>query len=200
MDIIVKARNCDVPAKLKEETIERLTHATRFYDRLLVVEVVFSEEHNPRIAAPAVVEVTARTKGHHIRAEGSAAAHRDAVEAAAVRFERQLARYKARLVDRHRGRLRHGAAVATNGLVAAPAADPEPDAWPQPQIVRTKRFDLQPMLPEDAALQLELLGHEFFLFTNAASGMCSVVYRRRDGNLGLIESAAAPGPTDETVH
>jgi putative sigma-54 modulation protein len=197
VDIIVKAKNCEVAPRVKEEVIQRVQHATRFFDRLLGVEVLFSEEHNPRIAAPAAVEVTARTKGHHIRAEGTGADHRGAVDVAVGRFERQLARYKARLVDRSRGRDRHTPAVASAGAVSAaagppPAAEPD-DGWPRPRIVRTKRFELVGMVPDDAALQLELLGHDFFLFTNASSGICSLVYRRRDGQLGLIEGVPADG-------
>ena len=186
MDIIVKAKNCDVPARLKEDVVAKVEHATRFFDKLTGVEVVFSEEHNPRIAESAVVEVTARTKGHHIRAEGAAADHRGAVDAAVTRFERQLARYKARQVDRTRGRDRSAVAevAAGNGTPLAPEAD---EHGPAPRVVRTKRFELRPMHPEEAALQLELLGHEFFLFTNAGTGACSVVYRRRDGQMGMIE-------------
>ena len=187
MDIIVKAKNCEVPARLKEDVVAKVEHATRFFDKLNGVEVVFSEEHNPRIADSAVVEVTARTKGHHIRAEGAAGDHRGAVDAAVTRFERQLARYKARQVDRARGRDRSALpdVAANNGSPLAP--EPGDDLSPAPRIVRTKRFELRPMHPEEAALQLELLGHEFFLFTNAGSGACSVVYRRRDGDMGLIE-------------
>ena len=204
MDIIVKAKNCEVPARLKEEAVSRVEHATRFFDRLLGVEMVFSEEANPRIAEPAVVEVTARTKGHHIRAEGVASDHRGAVDVAVDRFERQLARYKSRLVDRSRRRGRAPAGQATAGpppvgaATAGPAADAEAAVEEQaeqedvPRIVRRKSFPLNPMLPEDAAWQLELLGHDFFLFTNPSSGRCSVVYRRRDGAYGLIE-AADPG-------
>ena len=192
MDIIVKAKNCDVPARLKEDVVAKVEHATRFFDKLSGVEVVFSEEHNPRIAESAVVEVTARTKGHHIRAEGSASDHRGAVDAAVTRFERQLARYKARQVDRARGRDRSAVPdiAASNGAPLAPDADS--DLSPAPRIVRTKRFELRPMHPEEAALQLELLGHEFFLFTNAGTGACSVVYRRRDGQMGMIEGVDEP--------
>lgn len=189
MDIIVKAKNCDVAARIKEDVVEKVEHATRFFDKLTGVEVVFSEEQNPRIADPAVVEITARTKGHHVRAEGAAVDHRAAVDVAVSRFERQLARYKARQVDRARGRDRSAVPVAV-GAPSAPLA-PEMGAdsanGSAPQIVRTKRFELRPMHPEEAALQLELLGHEFFLFTNAGTGACSVVYRRRDGDMGLIE-------------
>lgn len=190
MDIIVKSKNCDVPAKVKDEAMERVARATRFYDRLLGVEMVFSEEQNPRIAEPAVVELTARTKGHHIRAEGAAGDHRGATDVAMARFERQLRRYKTRLVDRNRGRGRASApsVPVANGPLPAPAEEAEDDA--APRIVRTKRFDLRPMLPEDAAFQLELLGHDFFVFTNAATGACNVLYRRKDGDLGLIETGA----------
>lgn len=188
MDIIVTGKNCEVPPRLKETAVSRVEHATRFFDRLIGVEMVFSEEANPRIPEPAIVEVTARTKGHHIRAQGAAGDHRDAIDVALARFERQLARYKARLVDR-----RKRAPVTpppADGLVpGAPGADE--GAEEPARIVRRKSFDLSPMLPEDAAWQLDLLGHDFYLFTNAATGRCSVVYRRRDGQLGLIEAAGA---------
>lgn len=190
MDVIVKSKNCDVGDRLRAEAVERVQHATRFFDRLTGVELVFSEEPNPRIPEPALVELTGRTKGHHIRAEGSGQDHRKAVDAALSRFERQLARYKARLVDRQR---RSGK--------PQPASTGTLDAWQpesteareaqedqEPRIVRTKRFEMAPMVPEDAALQLELLGHDFFLFKNAATGECSVLYRRADGDLGLIEA------------
>lgn len=190
MDVIVKSKNCEIPPRLREEAVERLEHATRFFDRLSGVEMVFSEEANPRIPEPALVEVTARAKGHHIRAEGAGADHRRAVDAAVARFERQLSRHKARLVDRSR---RAGkSAPSSNGLLRQ--GEPVEDTAPAdvddsaPVIVRTKRFELVPMLPEEAAWQLELLGHDFYLFTNAATGDCNVVYRRKDGDLGLIES------------
>ena len=189
MDIVVKAKNCEVSGKLKEEAVARVEHATRFFDQLTAVQMVFSEEHNPSIAAPAGVELTARTKGHHIRAEGSAADHRAAVDVAIARFERQLARFKARMVDRNQGRDRalptgDGTVMAVEGAAVAMAEDP----WPAP-IVRRKSFEMLAMVPEDAAVQLELLGHDFYMFTNAASGAVNVVYRRKDGDLGLIQPA-----------
>ncbi|MGH8934570.1 MAG: ribosome hibernation-promoting factor, HPF/YfiA family [Egibacteraceae bacterium] len=189
MDIIVKAKNCEVPVRLKEDAVSKVAHATRFYDRVQDIEMVFSEDHNPRIAEPAHVELTARTKRHLIRALGSAGDHRGAVDVAVERFERQLARYKARLIDRSRKRKRQKPVVGyvDNG-VGELAVVPQ-DSWPSPKIVRTKQFQLAPMLPEDAAVQLELLNHDFFLFTHSETGRCNVVYRRRDGDLGLIEAA-----------
>lgn len=187
MDLIVKSKNCDVPERLREEASERVRHATRFFDRLTSVEMVFSEEQNPRISEPAVVELTGRTKGHHIRAEGSGPDHRKAVDVALNRFERQLSRYKARLVDRRR-RGERPQPSTKELLTTDQGSAVEVEEMPVPRIVRTKQFELQPMLPEDAAFQLELLGHDFFLFTNASSGQASLLYRRKDGELGLIEA------------
>src|SRR5690606_23276510 len=106
------------------------------------------------------------------------------------RFERQLSRYKARLVDRRRGAGRPAPAPATGALAtAAPspqaADDGQDSAETRPRIVRTKRFTLPPMLPEEAAWHLELLDHDFYVFINAADGRQNVIYRRRDGDLGL---------------
>lgn len=201
MDIIVKSKNCEVTNRLKEEAIEKIEHASRFFDRLSSVEVVLREESNPRIAESAVVEVTARARGgparsHHIRAEGCAEDHREAIDIAVARFGRQLSRYKARMVDRRRKGGPGLAQPASNNLLTqgegslltADEDTPDGEGWSQSSIVRTKRFELQPMLPDDAALQLEMLGHDFYLFTNVATGACNVVYRRKDGDLGLIEA------------
>ncbi|MGH3927208.1 MAG: ribosome hibernation promotion factor, partial [Pseudonocardiaceae bacterium] len=144
---------------------------------------------NPRISSPARVEVTARTKRHLIRALGSAGDHREAVDVAVERFERQLVRYKARLIDRSRKRRRQTAQLGTADLAVISPPVQSDDGWPKPKIVEIKRFELAPMLPDDAAVQLELLGHDCFLFTNADTGRCNVIYRRRDGDLGMIEAA-----------
>jgi putative sigma-54 modulation protein len=197
VDIIVTAK-CDVPARVREEALRKVEHATRFFDRLATVEVVFRSESNPRIAEPASVELTTHARGQYLRAQGWARDHRGALDVAVNRFERQLARYKARLRGRRRGtRAAVPAAAAMPALAAADGGGSGTaegaDAWPVPNIVRRKQFELAPMLPDEAAVQLELLGHDFFVFTNAATGGCNVVYRRRDGDLGLIETTPATG-------
>lgn len=207
MDVIVKSKNCEPSSRIKEQARDRVHHALRIFDRVTAVELLFSEEQNPRIPEPARVEVTARTKGHHLRAEGAAADHRDAIEVAMARFERQLRRYKARLIDRSRrgGKAEvDGSRLQPSVGVGAPApaeAESDRDAGGSTvsPIVRRKVFALKPMVPEDAAWQLELLGHEFYLFLNAGTGRCSVVYRRRDGTVGLIEAAEEGADTEDGV-
>lgn len=205
VDVRVKSKNCDVASRLKEEAVAKVEHATRFFDRLHDVEMLFAAEQNPRIAEPASVELTAWAKGYNVRAEGYGPDHRKAVDMAVERFARQLSRHKSKLVDRRHGKGQPGLSQpADTGLLPAdrvvpngdePATlegDEEPPGEgghpPEPEIVRKKRFELSAMLPEDAALQLELLGHHFYVFTNAATGECNVLYRRRDGDFGLIEA------------
>ncbi len=96
------------------------------------------------------------------------------------KLERQVRRYRGRQIDRWQGRLK--------------SASPEPVALEEEEelerrIVRTKQFQMKPMSTEEAALQMELLDHDFFVFTSADTGEINVVYRRRDGNYGLIEPA-----------
>jgi putative sigma-54 modulation protein len=181
LDVIVKAK-CDVPARVRQDARRRVEHAARFLPRLGTVEVVFGQESNPRIAEPACVEL--RAAG--IRAQGWAADHRGALDVAMTRFERQLTRHKARAVDReHRT---HTRTVAAS--VPVPVGNgSRPDARPGPHIVRRSRFVPAAMLPEEAAAQLELLGQDVVVFTNRTTGGYNVVYRRREGGLGLLEPA-----------
>jgi putative sigma-54 modulation protein len=202
VDIILRARNCDVAERVKAEARRKVEHATRIFDRVTDLEISFSEEHNPRIPNPASVEITARTKRHTVRAVGSGEDHAEAVDQAIGRLERQLRRYKTRMVERRRPRTPDDARttgelpavhVQRSAAVAAGA-----DEDPMPQIVRRKRFELTAMFPEEAVLQLELLGHDFYLFQNAGTGEPNLVYRREGGDVGLIEGAV-PVPAMATA-
>ncbi|WP_370327810.1 ribosome hibernation-promoting factor, HPF/YfiA family [Euzebya sp.] len=192
MDIILRARNCEVSSKVKDEARRKVEHATRIFDRIIDLEICFSEEVNPRIPNPAGVEITARSKGHTVRAVGGGDDHHEALDQAIARLERQLRRWKTRLVDR--GRRAKGDEPKANGhlpdLRATRAGD-DADDDPMPSIVRRKSFELTPMFPEEAVLQLELLGHDFYLFTNAGTGEPNVVYRRESGDVGLIEGVTS---------
>jgi putative sigma-54 modulation protein len=158
---------------------ERVEHAGRIFDDGGNVDVEFTDRQNPRQAdARFRVEITSTAAGNIVRIEAEAADERAALDAAADRYERQLRRLKERLIQRNRG--------GNKGLNQAPErSDVEPDRGDR--IVRTKRFEMKPMTAEEAALQMEMLGHDFFFFLNGESGEHCVVYHRRDGNVGLIE-------------
>jgi putative sigma-54 modulation protein len=108
-----------------------------------------------------------------------------ALDRALEKVEQQMRRLHGRRVGRRNGtRARDGARAAANGTT--PVLEPDDDE--SRTVVKTKQFSVKPMAVEEATLQMELLGHDFFLFTNSASGVASVIYRRRDGRLGLIEA------------
>ena len=144
-------------------------------------EVEFHEQRNPRVADKEDVEVTiTTTTGTLIRAGAHAPDPYAAVDMVVDRLERQVRKLKEKLVGRSHPRPSHEARVHS-----APEDDDDGDQ--SPKIVRTKRFEIKPMTAEEAALQMDLLGHDFYLFSNSDSGEPNVVYRRRDGDYGLIE-------------
>jgi putative sigma-54 modulation protein len=129
-----------------------------------------------------VAEVTVFTKGALLRVRETGTDMYNAIDHAARKLERQAARYR----DRRKKRHRHAEpidAIAEEALAAEQEAEAADEG---PVIVRNKRFEMKPMAPEDATMQMELLDHDFYVFRSAESGELNVVYRRRDGNYGLI--------------
>jgi putative sigma-54 modulation protein len=181
VDISVSSRNVDVSASLRAVVAEKIGRLGRYVDGMDRADVLFSEERNPRIERRQVCEVTMQGHGHIVRAKVAAADQFGAVDAAVAKLETQLHKLKSRLVTKHHGR---GHAQAAKG---EPAAGEEPLDEEVPRLVKTKRFAMKPMTIEEAVLQMDLLGHEFYFFLNADSAEAAVVYRRSDGDIGLIE-------------
>jgi putative sigma-54 modulation protein len=154
---------------------EKVAHAGRVFDHNTRVDVEVTEEHNPRRAPERFrIELTSSVGGRFLRIASDAATPEAALDDAVERFTRQLRRMKERVID---GR-RKGTTI--------PDA---PEVVESDEVVRTKQFIMKPMNVEEAALQMDLLEHEFFFFTNSSTDKHSVLYRRRDGRLGLIEPA-----------
>ena len=168
-----------VPIDMRDFARDRVEHAGRIFDNGGDVDVEFTESKNPRRPDGRYrVEITTHTAGRIVRVEAEAAEERTAVDLASDRYERQLRKLKTKLIQRNR--------VSNKDLNHVSShSDDEEDRGVE--IVKTKRFLMKPMSAEEAALQMDLLGHEFFFFLDAESGHHCVVYRRRDGNVGLIE-------------
>jgi putative sigma-54 modulation protein len=126
-----------------------------------------------------------------VKAHASAPEKLAALDLTIDKLSHQLTRLKDKRVARHQARRRlldHAPVVGEPGTAADSEAADGTWSGDEAVLMRTKRFEMKPMPPEEAALQLELLGHSFYLFSNAESGgRCAVIYRRRDGHLGLIE-------------
>lgn len=183
MNVRVHTRHVSISDGFRATVEKKVGNASRIFDSVSVVDVELSEERNPRLAPEKCrVEITAGAVGNNVvRVESASDTMENALDLAVDRFEKQLKKLKDRLVSRSRQRARR----STPPPGAPAPLEPDDDL----EIVRTKQFVMKPMTAEEAVLQLELLGHNFFLFNNVDTDLTSVVYRRRDGAYGLIEPA-----------
>lgn len=195
MEIIVRGKNIKVAPNVQELTREKLAKFERFNLKMTRVEVDYSEIRNPRVHDKDLCEVTVHLKGHFVKAHAASLDPVAALDLVIDKVEHQLTRLKEKKVDRsHPRRRRSAPPPALDDWVEEPmspagaAGTADATGNGHAQIVRTKQFAAKPMAVEEAALQMDLVGHDFYLFTNAESGRAAVLYRRRDGHLGLIEA------------
>jgi len=193
MQVSVSGRHMAVSDSLKEAASEKIGRLEKFLPGLDHAEVHFFEEKNPRIREKDICEVTLQGHGHHVRCKVAAPDGMQAVDLAYDKLEKQLSKLKTKLKRYDK----HAKTGHAQGLVPQPEPDPqlEPDVVMDDlgyRIVKTKAFELERMTPFEAALQTDLVDHDFYLFHNASSGEAGVVYRRDDGDVGLID-AALPG-------
>lgn len=168
----MKGRGVEVTDALRSYAEKRLGRLERQLPDPQI-ELQLSAEHNPSIKDSHVAEATVITKGPVLRARESSHDMRASIDRLVDKLERQVTRYREK-----RGRRRRASRQAPDeGILMAE----------DPQIVRTKQFAVKPMTAEEAVLQLELVGHDFFVFRNADSEEVNIVYRRREGGYGLIE-------------
>ena len=168
MEINIRGKNVDVPPALWQYAEKRLIKLEKYIRQDPVVcQVTFST-----VRSRYVVEVTIPLNNRIVRAEESAQDAFSSVDLVVEKLERQLEKYKARLLRREK---------------PEPKLDQGKQEPETGRIVRVKRFAMKPMMPEEAALQMELLGHDFFVFANGETGVVNVIYKRKDGNFGLIE-------------
>ena len=186
MDVLVKGRNIPVTEALEQYATEKVERTAKFFDEERSVaraEVELIHERNPSNPEPEVADATLFINGTVLKAREASTDMYASIDRMSDKLERQVRRYRGRQLDRWHGqRKRHE-------MVKAGLASVEDEEEIEARIVRTKQFQMKPMNPEEAALQMDLLGHAFFVFTNADTGEINVVYRRRDGNYGLIEPA-----------
>jgi ribosome hibernation promoting factor len=168
----VKGRGVEVSDAIRSYAEKRLGRLERQLPDP-EIELQLSAEQNPSIKDNHVAEATVWTKGPVIRAKESSQDMRASIDQLVDKLERQITRYREK-----RGRRRRPARQAVDEGI--PMNE-------EPQIVRTKQFAVKPMSAEEAVLQLELVGHDFFVFRHADSDEVAIVYRRREGGYGLIE-------------
>jgi ribosome hibernation promoting factor len=178
MRLHVKGKNVEVSESIRLYAEEKLRKLDRQLHELTEVELELSVEKNPSIAANQVAEATVRTKGPTLRVTEASSDMKASIDQLTEKLLRQVTEYRGKRRDKQ---------VRGNGIPpGGPMSIPDEDET-GPQIVKTKQFSMKPMSAEEAVLQLELVGHDFFVFRSDESGEVNVIYRRRDGGYGLIE-------------
>jgi putative sigma-54 modulation protein len=183
MDVIVFGKHVEVDPALRAVTLDKLERLGKFANDVRRIDVDYGLHQTRRAGDACTCEILVHLKHHLVKGTAAAAEHAMALDLALEKVEHQMRRLHERRVRRgNRARGRDAREESTNGRGEL---DENDDAGPA--IVKTKQFTVKPMNPEEAALQMELLGHDFFLFRNTESDNAAVLYRRRDGALGLIE-------------
>ncbi|HNS49602.1 MAG TPA: ribosome-associated translation inhibitor RaiA [Anaerolineae bacterium] len=179
MELNIKGKNIEVTERLRDHVQRKIGKLDRYLPTITGAWVELTTEGTRAAQDRQVCQVTIRSNGVILRAEERADDMFTAIDTVLDRMYRKIARYKGRRADRWRGA---GVAVEPLPIEAEQEAEEAPAA-----IVRRKRFQMTPMLPEEAIEQMELLGHDFFVFYNAEEGQANVLYRRKDGTFGLLQ-------------
>lgn len=173
MRFIISGKNIDVTAGLRSSIEQKLGKLERYFTPTTEIIVTLSVEKERQ-----KIEVTIPVKGTIIRSEQVSDDMYVSIDLVEEVIERQLRKYKNKLIDKHQ----EGGSFQPDFMEAE-----LPDDEDEIKIIRTKRFGMKPMFPEDACVQMELLGHSFFVFRNAETDEVNVVYKRKNGTYGLIE-------------
>ena len=173
MKFIISGRNLEVSEGLKNSVIDKLGRLERYFTPDTEVNVTMSIEKERQ-----KIEVTIPVKGHIIRSEQVSNDMYVSIDLVEEVIERQLKKYRTKLVTKQQ----NAAAVFKQDFLDEKSEDDE-----EIKIIRTKKFDMKPMYPEDACVEMELLGHDFYVFINAETEDVNVVYKRKGNTYGLIE-------------
>ena len=185
MNLTVKGRNLVVTDAIGGYAEEKIGKLGKYLASGSRCEVEMWTEKNPSIADSQVVEVTIFTKGPVIRAREASPDIYASIDLVFEKLERQVKKYRGKLVSRSQEGPKE--ALASEGFMVPEETEESAEEAAAPLIVKTKHFMVKPMAPEEACLQMELVGHDFYVFKNSETNETAVVYRRRDGNYGLID-------------
>ena len=192
MQLVIKGRNIEVSDRLREYVDKKIGKMSKFLPDLQEIRVELAEEKSRKNSEREIVQVTMRSNGTLLRAEERNSDIYAAIDAVADKLNGQINRFK----GKRRRKLERAQVAAVEALEieymseAMEPANEEEEPF-QGRIVRTKRFSMLPMDEEEAVDQMELLGHDFFVFYNVKSDSINVLYRRSDGNFGLLQPEMA---------
>ncbi len=186
VDIKISGRKVSVSDALRDHVDEKVGNALKVFDiSPMSCDVVLRVDKNPSNPESQACEVTVFVRDNVVRVVAVSDDMYSAIDEAADKATRQLRKYKTRVVDRRQhAHVKHAAPVSAEDLAALiePASEEEDD-----QLVREKVIDLVPMTEEEALVQTDLIGHDFYVFTNSTTGLINVIYHRKNGGYGIIK-------------
>jgi len=185
MELSVNGRNMEVTTRLRNYVEKKTVKLDRYMPNLAEIHVDLSETNARSAVERQVAQITIRdNRGTILRAEERSNDMFASIDAVVDKLYRQISRYR----GKRRSKWRGGSDGSEEPMLGEPLPlEEEIVESEQPSIVRTKRFTMRPMSPEEAVDQIELLGHDFFVFYNADAQAVNVLYRRRDSNYGLLQ-------------
>ena len=191
MNIVVRGRNVSISDRVEEYVEKKIGKLERYLPIIDEARMELSQEETRSAQHRMIAQLTVRSRGKILRAEERDQDLFAAIDLVAEKMQRQITRFKDRLYS-SRGQVR-GAETVRVPEAAEPVAEVEmvAEAEPVGSIVRTKTFPVTPMNPEEAIEQMELLGHDFFVFYNSDVDGINVLYRRRSGDYGLLQPELA---------
>ncbi|MCR5501916.1 MAG: ribosome-associated translation inhibitor RaiA [Lachnospiraceae bacterium] len=176
MKFIIVGKNIEVTPGLRSAVEDKIGKLEKYFNPDTEVHVTLSVEKDRQ-----KIEVTIPVKGSIIRSEQVSSDMYVSIDLVEEIIERQLKRYKSKIVDKHQ---------ASDSSFKREFIENDYEDEEEIRIIRSKKFDMKPMFPEDACIQMELLGHDFFVFMNAETDQVNVVYKRKGNTYGLIEPEA----------
>jgi putative sigma-54 modulation protein len=179
VQVVIKGKNIEVTDALRDHARQKVTKIEKLDLGFKEIEVKLVVEKNPSIQENQIAELTIFGNGRILRATERDRDMYVAIDKAVAKLQRQIKRYHGKQINRTQAQ-----ESALRGQLPQEKAGEE-----QPVIVKEKSISIKPMTPEEAALQMEMLGHDFFVFVNADTDNTNVVYRRNDGNYGLIDTS-----------
>jgi len=178
MHLSVTGRHVEVTDALRDYIAKRTEKVRRHFDHIINIHVILSVEKGRHLA-----EMTLQGNNFVLNGQEETRDMYASIDKVVDKIEKQVKKYKERMADHHK------ATSARKALPEERVIGPESSGGSsiEPRIIKTDRFAMKPMLPEEAALQVEVSEEDFLIFSNALTGKVSILYRRKDGNFGLVE-------------
>jgi putative sigma-54 modulation protein len=174
MKLIITSKNLNASDHLRDTIESKFAKLNKYFSRDIETHIILSLEKNRQR-----IEATINANGTIFRAENTSNDIYGGIDAVADKLAGQMSKYKSKLIKKHKD----AKGIAFDDLPDIPEAEDS-----EPRIERRKKFELLPMTPEEAIIQMELLGHQFFVFLNMETNSIGVVYSRNEGGYGLLET------------